>query len=242
MNSEALERAGTRKLQVWLLIGSGGVAAALWTNVLKIASLLLPRKAGTHLSRLRCERRAMAPGARTDADLLGDIYDTTLDRLGNNRNEPAWWRKVVLTAEGDYILPYGEPGDDDAGLSFLRSVSVREWLSDRHVRADLKILATERMLAEGTDTGVIRARLAQSYADYTYDHPLLAKARINTVVSGLVAGALSSLGPQERIIVSLIRENNLRINQTNADILAAICRIENTMAAKPGANRAALRA
>ncbi len=192
----------------------GACVAAILTDVLKISSLLLPRKAGAHLSRLRCERRAMAPGPPSNADLLGGIYDTTLDRLGNNRNEPAWWRKVVLTAEGDYILPYGKPDGDHAGPHFLRILSVREWLSDYHVRADLKALATERILAEGTDTGVIRTRLAQSYAHHTFDDPILAEVPIDTVVSGLIAGALSSFGLQERIIVSLIRESNLRINRT----------------------------
>lgn len=216
----------------------GTCVAAVLTNALKILSLLLPRKAWTHLSQLRCERRAMAPWARREADLLDAIYGATLDRLGNKRNESAWWREVVLTAEGDYVLPYGKSDADDAGPHLLRIESVREWLSNYHVRADLKALATERILADGTDTAFIRARLAQSYADHTSDDPILARVPIDTVVCGLVAGALSSLGTSERIVVSLMRENNLRLNQANADILAAIFRIESFMASNPG--RAAL--
>jgi hypothetical protein len=196
--------------------------AAVLTNVLKMRSLLSLRATGEGFNRLRSERGAMAPEAGNNADLLDGIYDATLDRLGNGRGEPSWWRRVVLKAEGDYVLPYQK-----LDPHILRIESVREWLSDYRVRADLKALATERILAYETDAGVIRARLAQSYARCTLDDSASAQVHIETVLSGLVAGALSSLGPSERMMVSLIQQSNRRINQTNSEILGAISRIES---------------
>jgi hypothetical protein len=200
----------------------GKYTAAVLTLVLKIRSLLPQSTAGARFCRLRSERRALAAKVRGSADSLDGIYDTILDRLGNTRSQPSWLRRVVLTAESDYVLPF-----EQFDPHFLRIESVRDWLSDDEVRADLKALATERILADGADTAAIRARLAQSYARYTSDDPILARVRIDTVLSGLVASALSSLGPSERITVNLVQQSNLRINRTNAEILAAISRIES---------------
>jgi hypothetical protein len=47
----------------------------------------------------------MAPEVRRKADVLDASYDATLDRLADTWSEAGWWRKVVLSAEGDYILP-----------------------------------------------------------------------------------------------------------------------------------------
>lgn len=210
--------------------GIGTCIAAVLTKALMMPLLGLPRKARAHVRRLRCERSAMEPAAWSKADLLDAAYDATLDRLGNKRNEPTWWRKVLLTAEGNYILPCGTA--EHAGPHHLRIDSVRQWLSDYHVRADLKALATERILADGTDTAGIRARLAQSYAHYTFNDPMLAEAPIETVLCGLVAGALCSLAPSEQMMVSLIRQSNRRINRANAEILAAISRTERKLASR----------
>jgi hypothetical protein len=207
------------------LRGTSRCIAAVLTSFLKMRSLLPFRAmAGVGFSRLRCERGAMAPGADNNPDLLDGIYDATLNRLGNGRGEPSWWRRVVFKAEGDYVLPYQK-----LDPHILRIESVREWLSDYQVRADLKALATERILVYGTDAGVFRARLAQSYARCTLDDPALAQVHIESVLSGLVAGALSSLGPSERMLVSLIQQSNRQINQTNFEILGAISRIESTI-------------
>lgn len=206
-------------------VGVSGIAAGIavvLTSALKICALFMPR--------LRCERRAMAPSAQRKADVLDEIYDATLDRLGNNRNGTTWWRRIVLMAQGDYVLPYGRAGSDHTGPHLLRIESVRQWISDYYVRGDLKALATEEIFGDVIDTSGIRARLAQSYAHYTLEDPILAKVRIDTVVSGLVAGVLSSLRPSERTIVSLMRESNSRINRSNAEVLAALSRIEGKMA------------
>ena len=211
----------------------GTCMAAVLTNLLQIPSLLVRGRTGAHLRRLRCERRAMAPEAKSKIDLLDSAYEATLDRLGDYRKEP-WWRKILLKAEGDYVLPYGK--SDHFGPHFLRIESVCQWLSDYHVRADLKVLATERILVVGADTEAVRARLAQSYARYTFDDPILAKTPIDTVVCGLVAGALSSLGPSEQMMLSLIRESNIRINRTSAEILAAISLIDSKIAYLPVEN------
>lgn len=210
-----------------LASGLRSLAAAL-TQVLKI----VPSKVGARWRRLRCERRAMGCDAWRPTNLLDHLYDQTLDRLGDTRSEPSWWRKVILQAEGDYILPQEKSGDDGDGPHFLRIPSAREWLSDYQVRADLKALATEKILADGAATGELRGRLAQSYAHHTLDDPALAGVRINTVLNGLVAGALSALGPREHVIVSLMRESNLRTQRSHAEVLAAISRIESKLTSR----------
>jgi len=192
-----------------------------------IAALLTIAMRLLRTRRLRHERRAMAPGVHNEADLLDRLYVATLDRLGD-RNASTWWRKVILKAQGDFVLP---PGDDNrSGPHFLRLESVREWLSDYQVRADFKVLATQAILACGTDAPAARARLAVSYAHYTLDDPATAKARIEAVVCGLVAGVLIALSHSQQVLVALTRQNNLHRNHANAEILAAISRIESRMA------------
>jgi hypothetical protein len=195
--------------------------AAVLTNVLKIRSLLARLTAGQSQSQLYSERCAMMQDARK-TDFMEDVYDATLDRLGNRRTDRSWSQRIFLKAQHDYILPY-----ERSGPHLLRIESVQEWLSDYQVRADLKSLATDRILAFGTDADVIRRRLGQSYARYTSDDSELAKIYIETALSGLVAGALSSFSTSQRLTVSLVQRTNLRINQTNFEILSAISRIES---------------
>ncbi len=202
-------------------LGTFGNGVAVLLRTLLKLSWLLP---GARFSRLRCERRAVGPGRRPQANILDYIFDATLDRMGNNRNEPSWWRSIVLTAEGDYMLPYSE-----FDPHFLRIPSIRDWLSDCYVRADLKVLAKERLLAEGTETRAVRERLAVSYSRYTSDDPAFATASIDTALLGLTAGALSTLSPSERIIVELMRETNHRINTASAEILGVLSRIDKML-------------
>lgn len=198
--------------------------AALLTAALSVPRAILPPRAQSHVDRLRCERRAMAPGARSEADLLDGIYDATLDRIGK-KSVARWWRKIVLRAQGHYLLP-----DNQYGTHCLQIECVREWLGNHYVRADLKALATSEMLGNATDTGEIRARLAQAYAQHTFEEPALAQGPIDTVVSGLVAGALSALHPSQRIMLALVREDHRHGQQTNSAVLAALSRIEAAMA------------
>jgi hypothetical protein len=205
------------------------------TLALKVPKFLLRRATRAYLHRLRCERRAMKPGARREPDALDSIYDATLDRLGRSpRPSVWWWREVMAAAEADHVLPYQRPHAYDRyrGPHFLRIESVREWLGDPQVRAGLKALATERILASKIDTAAVRARLAQSYACYTFEHPAFAELRIDTAVDGLVAGALSSLAPSERLMLSLMRESTMHCRRICADVLAALSRIESLMAAR----------
>ena len=201
----------------------GNGVAILLKTFLKL-SWLLPGRARARFIRLRRERQAVGPGRRPQPNILDTMFDTTLDRLGNLRNEPSWWRRLVLTAEGDYILP-----NSNFDPHFLRIPSVRDWLTDCFVRADLKVLAKERLLAGGTDTSAIRERLALSYSRYTSDDPALAGGSIDTVLFGLIAGALSVLSPSERFIAELMREVNLRINTTKAEIRGDVSRIEKML-------------
>jgi hypothetical protein len=180
--------------------------------------------ATSHLRRLGCERVVMAAGAFREADSLDRAFDATLDRLGNAKDEASWWRKLVLTAEGDYVLPYN--GFDP---HFLRIPSVRDWLSNGYVRADLKTLATEKILASGRNTDITRERLACSYARYTAEDPGLAAGTIDVVVNGLVAGILSALSPSQRIVADLMRENSRRINAASAELLRAVLRLEQSV-------------
>jgi hypothetical protein len=167
----------------------------------------------------------MASDTFRQCGIINGLYDQTLDRLGNNKKEPSWWRCIVLTAEGDYILPYKH-----LDPHFLRIASVRDWLSNCDVRDEFKTLATRKILGDSTDTKVLRQRLAQSYAHYTAEDPSLAAAAIETVQNGLIAGVTSALNPSHRIIVDLIRESNLRINATHAEILRAIQRLQKAVA------------
>jgi hypothetical protein len=195
----------------------GKAAAFLLQKVLTITCLLTGR--ATHLNRLWCERRAMGPGRQLQANSLDRTFDATLDRLSNNRKEPSWWRRIVLTAEGDYILPY-----KNIDPHLLRIPSIRDWLSDCYVRADFKTLAQEKLATGLADNGPARDRLARSYARYTFDHPALANVAIDTVLLGLAESVLSELHPSELIVVDLMRESNLRINSANAEIMHAIQR------------------
>jgi uncharacterized protein YjiS (DUF1127 family) len=206
------------------MVGPFGNGLALILKQFLTLSWLLPGKAAAHFRHLRCERRAMAPQRRRQQNTLDSIYETMLDRLGNCKSESSWWRRIILTAEGDYILPYRK-----FDPHFLRIPSVRDWLSDCYVRGDLKVLATDRLLANGIDTGPVRERLACAYSRYTSNEPMLAAASIDTVVFGLLAGALSMLSPSERIIVELMRQTNQRINTTSAEIHGALSRIEELL-------------
>jgi hypothetical protein len=204
----------------------GACIATVLTHTLKVCALLLPR--------LRHERRAMDSDAPNNRDFLDRIYNATLDRLSNNWSEPSWWRKVIKKAQGDYILPRQKTDSDPAAPHFLRIASVREWLSDYYVRDDLKALATEAILGGcGVDTAIRRDRLAQAYANYTFDDPSAAGSAIDTAVSGLFAGVLSSLSASEQIMVNLMRAHNLRINRSNAEVLSALSRIESMLATGP---------
>ncbi len=80
-------------------------------------------------------------------------------------------------------------------------------------------MATEKILALGSDTGAIRTRLAQSYADYTSEDPSFAATRIDAAVRGLIAGALAALSPNERLIVGLLRETKPCSKGAQADML-----------------------
>jgi hypothetical protein len=208
----------------------GSCVAAILVAAQGMPRAFLSKKARMHLHRLRCERRAMALDAREEPSLLDGIYDATLDRLGSVPDGSAWWRRVMLAAEAKYVLPYqhsnAEP-DGYVGPHFLSIPSLRQWLADRHVRADLKVLATETILATECDVGAIRKRLAQSYADHTYEGPEFANVPIAAAVDGLVAGALCLLRPAERLVVGLMRETNLQNRRTRADILNAIARIDS---------------
>lgn len=204
----------------------GACIATVLTQALKVCALLLPR--------LRHERRAMNVDAPKNRDFLDCIYNATLDRLGNNWGEPSWWRKVIRKAQGDYILPRQKTGSDPAAPHFLRIASVREWLSDYHVRDDLKALATDEILGEcGADTAIRRDRLAQAYARYTFDDPSMSGSAIDTAVSGLIAGVLSSLSPSEQIMVNLMRAHNLRISRSNAEVRSTLARIESMLRTGP---------
>lgn len=208
----------------------GGSVATVLTLALKLLRPLLLGKARVYAERLRAERLAMAPGARSAGDQLDEIYNATLARLADFIEESSWWRKVILKAELDYVLRSARIDlGGDIELHFLHRVSIREWLAELDVQIDLKSLATERLLGIGIDAEVLRARLAQSYANYTLEDPLLANAAIETVLAGLVAGALAALGRPQTLMLALWRESNTRINRADKDVLAAVARIEGMM-------------
>jgi hypothetical protein len=84
-----------------------------------------------------------------------------LARLGNYSSEASWWRRLILSAEGDYVLPYNQ-----FGPHFLRIPAIRDWLDNWYVCADLKVLATEKLLT-GREENVrlVRQRLADLMPD-----------------------------------------------------------------------------
>ncbi len=231
-NPARFGRTGAQPARVDALHIAGKCIAAALTAALKLFRPLLLGNPRAYAERLRAERLAMAPGALSAGDQLDGIYNATLARLGDFRQERSWWRRVILKTESDYVLRSArtEP-DADIRLHFLRRASIREWLGEHDVQVDLKTLATERLLGFEIDAKALRARLAQSYADYTLEDPLLAKAAIETVVAGLVAGALAALGWPQTLMLALWRESNRRTNRADKDVLAAVSRIEGTVLA-----------
>jgi hypothetical protein len=176
-----------------------------------LQALLLPglRATSKYLRRLHDERAAIDCGSGREWGRLEKIYNRTLDRLGDTRNTAGLWQRLVLVAEADCVLPYrvSEP-------HFLAIPSVREWLSNAYVRADLKLLASEKIFGTATDTDAARQRLADWYAHYTAEDSALAVARINAAISGLVAGVLSNLNRSEQLLIELMRYSNLSRRQT----------------------------
>jgi hypothetical protein len=184
-----------------------------------MGKLLLPSSISAHLKRLEQVRHSFATTAPRETEILSGIFDTALDRLGNVHTGSGW-RNVLARAEADYILPPERSDDNPAALEphFLRIESVRDWLGDHLVRSDLKALAIEELLGFGSDSETFQRRLTQSYARYTGECSVFAKLRIDTVLSGLVALVKSSLSNSERLMIELVRENNLRIKPILAGI------------------------
>ena len=137
----------------------GKLTAFFLTRILTVLYLLTGRAA--HLRQLRCERRALRPGRQTQSGGLHCTFDQMLARLGNYSSETSWWRRLILSAEGDYVLPYNQ-----FDPHFLRIPAIRDWLDNWYVCADLKVLATEKLLT-GREENVrlVRQRLADLMPD-----------------------------------------------------------------------------
>jgi hypothetical protein len=203
----------------------GAFCVAVLTNAQKLSWLLPSGGFRRSLNRRRRERGAMTIDYAKESVFLDRVFGPTLARLGSFQVSLPSWHRVIVEVEANYLLLHA-----GADPHFLRMESVRDWLRDTQVCADLKTLAMERLGGIATDAETTRRRLAQSYAKYTFDDPVLAATPIETAIAGLVAGALSSFSEAERLILGLMRESNSKSFQLQSEILAAITRLECELA------------
>lgn len=157
--------------------------AAAARALASLAQLAWPK-----VRQLRAERLAARPAVRPPADLLATTWDETLDRLRGGVPDEAWWKRVLDSVGHALVAP-----------DFFRVASVREWLAQRQVRADLAAIATARVLGHAEDDAEARERLRQAYMRCTGEAARLADDRVDVALAVLAAGFVAGVEPAHRV-------------------------------------------
>ncbi|MYB26173.1 MAG: hypothetical protein F4X32_01545 [Candidatus Dadabacteria bacterium] len=119
--------------------------------------------------------------------------DQTLDRLRGGNIEDQWWKGILNRIGQEYIAP-----------DSLRSHIWQEWLAKTEVTEDLKLLAKAKIMDRDEDPEV-RARLAKSYPDRTYEvHPMEFEP-VDLVVAILVAGYLEPISHDQKVLLGTVQ-------------------------------------
>ena len=148
-----------------------------------LAKPLLPlvRTVSSYCNRLHQERKVGKSPSEQSTDIADGILDQTLDRLRGGNIEDQWWKGILNRIGQEYIAP-----------DSLRSHIWQEWLSKTKVTEDLKLLAKAKIM-DRDENPEVRARLAKSYPDRTYEvHPMEFEP-VDLVVAILVAGYLQPI-------------------------------------------------
>ena len=146
-----------------------------------------------HASRLRAERGAGQ--SSVPSQLLESNLTETLARLRVGAIDDSWWSNVLGRIGHAYVTP-----------DFLSKPSLQKWLGDERVAKDLRALARDVIMG-GTDRDAeCRARLAESYSNYTGEASQLAEGPIEVVIAILVAGYIASIPEDQRPVAGMFQE------------------------------------
>lgn len=152
-----------------------------------------------HLSRLHAERKAGEAAFTQSSTIMDGVLNETLNRIRGRDIDTAWWRPLLQAYVQQYVAP-----------DFLTKPALQRWLIEDSVGADLKTLATARIMASNGDQAEIYDRLAEKYSDFTGEARHLASGPIDVMTAILVAGYLQKIPDDQRALAGLAQAGFLQ--------------------------------
>ena len=167
------------------------------------------------IRKLHAERRAgnspfsMRPGPAP----LDDLLEGALRRLGAISDDREWWENLLSDIGAKYTRP-----------DFFEVPSVREWLGNAQVKAQLKILARARLIGEDIDTEVFN-NLRQQYVEATEDAEYRGTYAVAVVLAVLQASAQGILSPAQGVLHAAIKDTAIASSQRDGEQLEQLEKI-----------------
>lgn len=147
-----------------------GFVAIVLRSVGSALSVLIP------MFRQRyAERSAGKFPTKVPLSIADDVLDAALVRLGSLRPDDPLWKQCIVGLEATLVRP-----------ELFERPSVREWLSEPHVRSRLKS-AAEASIARSTMSKQVIDRLGDEYAEVTGEDRRFADQPIRIVIAFLRA-------------------------------------------------------
>lgn len=158
--------------------------------------------------RLRDERRAGRDPNDVSPDVSDGVFEPTLVRLRSQDLNEEFFHTIFQLTGGILVRP-----------EQLQHPSIRSWLAEEDVAANLKTIARLQMSGAQSESFELEwKQLQDSYSGYLAPDTAPADEIIDNVLKVMIAGAKSSLSSEGKVTVSILQT----INASSSDQFALV--------------------